>query len=165
MPSIVHNTVFSHVHVHIHFLRQLGNWFPVPCSQLVSLFTLRFCIHSVLNPAYFQVHIIQRIYKTKKPRQRMRRPKTGPWSEFNAAILLIITLDPHEENTSGGIYYVRGKGGGRLEKWPYLADKCRAIIINLAVFNKDAPLPGLLSISYSLISWLYCHGCNNIEEV
>ncbi len=36
-----------------------------------------------------------------------------------------ITLNPHEENTSGGIYYVRGKGGGRLEKWPYLADKCR----------------------------------------
>jgi hypothetical protein len=31
-----------------------------------------------------------------------------------------------EENTSGGIHYVQGKGGGRLEKWPYLADKCRA---------------------------------------
>jgi hypothetical protein len=41
----------------------------------------------------------QRIYQTKKPRQRTRRPKTGPWSEFNAAILLNITLDPHEENT------------------------------------------------------------------
>jgi hypothetical protein len=24
------------------------------------------------------------------------------------------------------LYYVWGKGGGRLEKWPYLADKCRA---------------------------------------
>jgi hypothetical protein len=33
----------------------------------------------------------QRIYKTKKPRQRTRRPKAGPWSEFNAAILLNIT--------------------------------------------------------------------------
>jgi hypothetical protein len=32
----------------------------------------------------------QRIYKTKKPRQRTRRPKTGPWSKFNAAILLNI---------------------------------------------------------------------------
>jgi hypothetical protein len=32
-----------------------------------------------------------------------------------------------EENTSGGIYYVQGKGGGRLEKWPYLADKCPAL--------------------------------------
>jgi hypothetical protein len=32
----------------------------------------------------------QRIYKTKKPRQRTRRPKTGPWSEFNPAILLNI---------------------------------------------------------------------------
>ncbi len=41
-----------------------------------------------------------------------------------------ITLDPHEENTSGGIYYVQGKGGGRLEKWPYLADECRASRIN-----------------------------------
>jgi hypothetical protein len=29
-------------------------------------------------------------------------------------------------STVGGIYYVWGKGGGRLEKWPYLADKCRA---------------------------------------
>ncbi len=45
----------------------------------------------------------QRIYKTKKPRQRTRRPKTGPWSECNSAILLNVTLDPHEENTSEGI--------------------------------------------------------------
>ncbi len=53
-----------------------------------------------------------------------------------------VTLDPHEENTSGGIHYLWGggrrkihlvestissKGGGRLEKWPYLADKCCAL--------------------------------------
>ncbi len=55
----------------------------------------------------------QRIYKTKKPRQRTRRPKTGPCSEVNAAILVNITLDPHEENTSGEIYYVLG---GRKEE-------------------------------------------------
>ncbi len=41
-----------------------------------------------------------------------------------------------ESTMSGGeeggkyIYYVRGKGGGRLEKWPYLADKCRALCNN-----------------------------------
>jgi hypothetical protein len=33
---------------------------------------------------------LQRIYKTKKPRQQTRWPKTGPWAEFNPAILLNI---------------------------------------------------------------------------
>jgi hypothetical protein len=40
------------------------------------------------------VGFLQRIYKTKKPRQQTRRPITGTWSEFKAAILLNITLDP-----------------------------------------------------------------------
>jgi hypothetical protein len=83
---------------------------------------------------------------------------------------IYVTLDPHEENTSGGIYYVwgggrrkihlvestmSGKEGGRLEQCPYLADKCRALRNNYKtwpIFNKDAPLPGLLSISYSLVT-------------
>jgi hypothetical protein len=45
-----------------------------------------------------------------------------------------ITLYPHEENTSGGIYYVWGGGRRKIHlvestmsKWPYLADKCCAL--------------------------------------
>jgi hypothetical protein len=46
-----------------------------------------------------------------------------------------------EEITSGGIYYVQGKGGGRLEKWPYLADKCRGSRNNykLSPFSTKTP--------------------------
>ncbi len=66
----------------------------------------------------------QRIFKTKKLRQRTRRPKTGPWSEFNPAILLNITLGPHEENTSGGIYYVRGVGRRKI----HLVESTMAVV-------------------------------------
>ncbi len=55
----------------------------------------------------------QRIYKTKKTRQRTRRPKTGPCSEFNAATFLNITLDSQRkihlvESTMAG-----GEEGGK----------------------------------------------------
>ncbi len=50
---------------------------------------------NTVDQSTYEVHSNQRIYKTKKPRQRTRRPKTGPWSEFNAAILLNITKE-HE---------------------------------------------------------------------
>ncbi len=58
----------------------------------------------------------QRIYQIKKPRRRTRRPKTGLWLEFNAAILLNIwsaiippsfsfdTMDP--SLSWGGTFFV-----------------------------------------------------------
>jgi hypothetical protein len=65
-------------------------------------------------------------------------------------IFLLCQRGRKEENTSSGIYYVRGKGGGRLEKWSYLADKCRASRNNYKLGPFLTKLPGLLSISYSL---------------
>jgi hypothetical protein len=67
----------------------------------------------------------QRIYKTKKPRQRTRRPKTGPWSEFNVAILLNIwsaitplsfsfdTMDPSLSWGGATMSGVKGEEGWR----------------------------------------------------
>jgi hypothetical protein len=54
---------------------------------------------------------------------------TVSWGEEGGKYIWWNLLCPggrKEENTFGGMYYVWGKGGGRLEKWPYLADKCRA---------------------------------------
>ncbi len=60
-----------------------------------------------------------------------------------------------EENTTGGIYYVRGKGGGRLEKWPYLADKCHASRNNYKLGPFLTKTPRCLGFLVYHILWVY----------
>jgi hypothetical protein len=58
-----------------------------------------------------------------------------------------------EENTSDGIYYVQGKGGGRLEKWLYLADKCRASRNNYKLGPFLTKMPRCLGFLVFHILW------------
>jgi hypothetical protein len=53
-----------------------------------------------------------------------------------------------------GIYYVRGKEGGRLEKWLYLADKCRALRNNYKLGLFLTKTPRCLGFLVFHILWL-----------